>query len=161
MEKRENLPFAHSTKELANRFLEETHMDDYMSMRIARDNLKSVLNSKLLNLKGSETPTENRNKIILAIQNNNLAFSYLALMIVDEHSLLKNWPENFRRKDLFFILGTKILKLDSHIIDLSLGIRNFGDNSTIEGIRGEMAPYKKFQQDLLKIVVPLPKAFRK
>ncbi len=136
-------------------------MDDYVSMRLARKNLKSVLNSELLNLQESAVPAESRNKIINAIQDNKLTFGYLALMITDDHPLLDGWAEKSKRRDLHFILGRKILGFENDIVSLRLNIIRFGNDQTEEGIRKEMAPYKKFQQDLLKIAVPLPMVFRK
>ena len=166
MEKRENLSFAYSTKELAGRFLEETDRDDYMSARIARKNLAEMLNGKFsINLKETEVNdnyrSEKRWEIINAIDNAGFSFEYLALMLTDEHPLLKGWSERSQRIVLHYTLGKKILGFENNIVSLRLDEVRFGDKQTEKDIKKEMTPYKKFQQDLLRVVVPLPKAFRK
>lgn len=154
MEKK-GLPFAYSTKELTNKFLDETRTD----RNIARVNLKSVLNAKFLG--ESRTPTESLCKIIKTIQNNELDFGYLALMISDDHPLLKGWTGNYRRLDLHFILGKEILSFKNDIVALELDIPRYGNTQTKENIEKEMVPYKNFQKKLLEKATPSSKNTKK
>lgn len=136
-------PFAYTAEELSSNFL-GTQTD----REITRKNLKEIL-KRMFPEKTEEFTENDRSEFLCDIREGRLAFGYLALMISDNHPLVRKWNEREKRASLYYTLGKIILSYECAIANREFDIWSIGDERTRKDIEKQMKPYKEFQEKLL------------
>jgi hypothetical protein len=129
-------------KEMANKFLEGAHID----RDATRIELGNILKERF-DLDGMATSMNRqgrKNKVLSAISENTLEFKYMAIMLADSHSLFEGWLDEYKIRDFNKILTMKILDFENRKTDSE--IKN----------KKAAAPYRKFQENLQKLISPSP-----